>query len=97
MMEELVKFSNDLVTGHKRFWKSTKSTTSPSEICWRKKGFNLHVIGEDEVLELVMRLFEGSRSGEDSLDETLIMLVRAIFFGGFLVEDETLEAILKVD
>ncbi|GJX55890.1 hypothetical protein Tco_0285787 [Tanacetum coccineum] len=40
---------------------------------------------------VAMRLFEGSRSGEDSLDETLIMLVRAIFFGGFLVEDETLE------
>ncbi|GJT36506.1 hypothetical protein Tco_0926925 [Tanacetum coccineum] len=46
---------------------------------------------------VVMRLFEGSRSGVDSLEGMSIMLVRATFLGGFLVEDEALEAILKVD
>ncbi|GJY69291.1 hypothetical protein Tco_0472273 [Tanacetum coccineum] len=38
-----------------------------------------------------------SQSGDDSLEEMSIMLVRATFLGGFLVEDEVLEAILKVD
>ncbi|GKE94637.1 hypothetical protein Tco_1579492, partial [Tanacetum coccineum] len=40
---------------------------------------------------------EGSQSGDDSLEEMSIMLVRATFLGGFLVEDEVLAAILKVD
>ncbi|GJX97403.1 hypothetical protein Tco_0353201 [Tanacetum coccineum] len=36
-------------------------------------------------------------NGDDSLEGMSIMLVRATFLGGFLVEDEALEAILKVD
>ncbi|GJZ68714.1 hypothetical protein Tco_0631954 [Tanacetum coccineum] len=47
---------------------------------------------------VVMQLFDGSLRGDDSFEEMSVTLVWVIFLGGFLVEEESLEAlvILKV-
>ncbi|GJS88227.1 hypothetical protein Tco_0770863 [Tanacetum coccineum] len=42
-------------------------------------------------------IVEGSLIGDVSFEEMSMMFVRATFLGGFLVKDEALEAILKVD
>ncbi|GJS21573.1 hypothetical protein Tco_0450205 [Tanacetum coccineum] len=103
------KLFNDLFTGHEGFWMGTKSTISPIEVGWWKEGFILHVIVKWKRLASdlfkcgkwwwictswwqVLK-FVQVKSGDDLLDEMSMMLVRATFLGGFLVEEEALEAI----
>ncbi|GKA57775.1 hypothetical protein Tco_0756963 [Tanacetum coccineum] len=58
---KLVKFFNNLFSGHERFWKTTKSTISSIEICWWEEGFNHHVIRCGEVGGVVKASSRGTR------------------------------------
>ncbi|GJT72074.1 hypothetical protein Tco_1031360 [Tanacetum coccineum] len=124
------KLFNDLFMGYEGFRIGTKSTISPIEVGWWKKGFILHVIVKGERLASdlfkyrnrwwicasrwqVLKVVQGevsdsarvvvsvvamwlfSWSGDNSLDEMSMMLVRPTFLGGFVVEEEALESIFR--
>ncbi|GJT22122.1 hypothetical protein Tco_0892059 [Tanacetum coccineum] len=79
---------------HERFQKSAKSTISLSEICWWEEGFNLHVISRWDMLANNLLKCKEWRWISSSWRQ-VFKSVQAIFLGGFLVEDEALEVILK--
>ncbi|GJR35198.1 hypothetical protein Tco_1210882 [Tanacetum coccineum] len=99
---KLSNLFNDLFTGHEGFRMGTKSTISPIEVGWWKEGpqgcsskgeVKLMECDKARVVVIVVGMWLFSWSVNDSLDEMSMMLVRATFLGGFLVEEEALEAI----
>ncbi|GJW45015.1 hypothetical protein Tco_0073814 [Tanacetum coccineum] len=96
---KLVKFFNDLFMGHDRgrlaMCSRVGSEGGLAHLRGKSSSEFKYGCGEDGgVVKISAR---GAWFGDDSLKEMSIMLVRATFLGGFLVEDEALEAILKVD
>ncbi|GKA97893.1 hypothetical protein Tco_0825787 [Tanacetum coccineum] len=81
------------VASHEGFRIGTKSTISPIEVGWWEKRFILHVTVDWE--RLASGLLKCSWIGDNSFEEISMMFVLAIFLGGFLVEEDALEAIFE--
>ncbi|GJS97688.1 hypothetical protein Tco_0804656 [Tanacetum coccineum] len=95
---ELTKFLHDLILTHELLGLSTHPTSSLKEVDWWGEWFKVHGCMLRECLVEPLSRVKNTRAlranvGEDSFEEMSMTFVVANFLGGFLVDDESLEAI----